>query len=564
MIILKHYTNYLRIAGICIYRHRCNIAEMAPSNTQKVFVVGVGMTKFEKPGRRENFDYPDMGREAVTKALADCNLPYTAIQQAAVGYVYGDSTSGQRVLYEVGMTGIPIFNVNNNCSTGATALFLTRNMIKYGQSDCVLALGFDKMQPGSLTQTFTDRAPPLGRHVEKMASMAGLEAAPMSAQFFGNAGIAHMKRYGTTPRHMAMIAHKNHKHSVNNPYSQFNKEYSMEEIENSPKIFGPLTKLQCCPTSDGSAAAVLASERFVVEHKLQDKAVEILDMELGTDFSSTFSEDDPIKLVGSEMTKTAAAKVFSRTGLRPTDVQVVELHDCFSANEMITYEALGLCGEGEAGRFIEAGDNTYGGRYVVNPSGGLISKGHPLGATGLAQCAELCWQLRGEAGKRQVQNANIALQHNLGLGGAVVVALYKKGFQTNTQSGPAPSPSSGEDFEAAAVFDLIAQSLKENGEDLVKQAGGVFQFNVTKGPGGKQDTWIVDAKHGRGSVTRGGTVTGDVTLTMADKDLVSLLEGRLNAQKAFFQGLVKIKGNMALAIKLQTFLRDVKNLKAKL
>jgi sterol carrier protein 2 len=235
-----------------------------------------------------------------------------------------------------------------------------------------------------------------------------------------------MDRYGTTAEQFAKIGWKNHKHSVNNPYSQFQDEYSLEQIMNAPMVYEPLTKLQCCPTSDGAGAAILVSEDFVRKHNLQAKAVEILGMAMTTDFPSTFEEKSCIKLVGSDMTKKAAQQVYQQSGFGPENVDVVELHDCFSCNEMITYEGLGLCPEGKGGAFVDSGANTYGGKVVVNPSGGLISKGHPLGATGLAQCAELNWQLRGEADKRQVKDAKIALQHNLGLGGAAVVTMYRK------------------------------------------------------------------------------------------------------------------------------------------
>ncbi len=193
-------------------------------------------------------------------------------------------------------------------------------------------------------------------------------------------------------------------------------------------VHEPLTKLQCCPTSDGSGAAVLASEEFVTKHKLQDKAIEILGQTMVTDTGETFDSKSSIKLIGSEMTRLAANRVYEQTGLGPEDVDVIELHDCFSANEMITYEALGLAKEGTAHKLVEEDAFTYGGKVVVNPSGGLISKGHPLGATGLAQCSELTWQLRGEADKRQVEGAKVALQHNIGLGGAVVVTMYRQGF----------------------------------------------------------------------------------------------------------------------------------------
>jgi len=417
--------------GLFNLTSRCQTARLFSTNPVhrgKVYVAGVGMTKFEKPGKREDFDYPDMAKEAVTNALGDAGIKYTDVEQACVGYVYGDSTCGQRALYPVGMTGIPVYNVNNNCATGSSALYLAKQLVSGGIADCVLALGFEKMQKGSLSNVFSDRANPVQPMVEAMMSVRDLEPVPIAPQLFGNAGREHMEKYGTKPEHFAKIAHKNHKHSVNNPFSQFRDEYSMEQINGAPMIHEPLTKLHCCPTSDGSAAAVIVSEKFVKEKGLENRAVEIVGMEMSTDLPQALEGKSCIQAVGFDMTKNAVNKLYKQTGLSANDVQVVELHDCFSANELITYEALGLCEEGKAGDFIDAGDNTYGGKYVVNPSGGLISKGHPLGATGLAQCYELCSQVRGEADKRQVYGATIGLQHNLGLGGAVVVALYRMGF----------------------------------------------------------------------------------------------------------------------------------------
>jgi len=398
---------------------------MAP----KVYVVGVGMTKFEKPGSRA-WDYPDMAKEAGTKALEDAGIPYEEVEQAVVGYVYGESTSGQRSVYGLGLTGIPVYNVNNNCSTGSTALFLGKQLIAGGIADCVLALGFEKMEKGSLGVKYTDRINPMDRHVDMMVKLRGFETSPIAPQIFGNAGREHMERYGTTPEQFAKIGLKNHRHSVNNPYSQFQDEYTLEEILAAPMVHAPLTKLQCCPTSDGSAAAVLASEEFVHRHSLEGKAVEIIGQAMVTDTPETFERKSSIMLIGSEMTRLAAQRVYEETGLGAEDVDVIELHDCFSTNELITYEALGLCPEGEGGKLIDEGAVTYGGQVVVNPSGGLISKGHPLGATGLAQCSELSWQLRGKADARQVPGAKVALQHNIGLGGAVVVTMYRKGFTT--------------------------------------------------------------------------------------------------------------------------------------
>ncbi len=392
---------------------------------RKVFVVGVGMTKFEKPGSKD-WDYPDMAREAGSKALADAGIAYDLIEQAAVGYCYGDSTCGQRAVYQLGLTGIPVYNVNNNCATGSTALFMAKQFVEGGLAECALALGFEKMEKGSLGVKYQDRTNPMDKQFEVMVQLRNFAPAPPAPQFFGNAGREHMERYGTTKEQFAKIGWKNHKHSVNNPYSQFQDEYSLEQILNAPVVYEPLTKLQCCPTSDGAGAAILASEAFVRKHGLQAKAVEILGMAMTTDYKSTFDEKSCIKLVGFDMTKKAAEKVYELSGAGPENVDVVELHDCFSCNEMITYEALGLCAVGKGGEFVDSGANTYGGKVVVNPSGGLISKGHPLGATGLAQCAELNWQLRGEADKRQVKGAKIALQHNLGLGGAAVVTMYRR------------------------------------------------------------------------------------------------------------------------------------------
>jgi acetyl-CoA acyltransferase len=389
----------------------------------KVYVVGVGMTKFEKPGARE-WDYPDMARESGTKALEDAGIDYREVQQAYVGYVYGESTSGQRAVYELGMTGIPVVNVNNNCSTGSTALFLAAQAVRGGSVDCALALGFEKMQPGSLGSTYDDREQPMMRHLLALAELQEF-AMPPAPYMFGAAGNEHMERYGTTAEQFAKIGVKNHRHSVNNPYAQFQVEYSLEEVLAAKTIYGPVTKLQCSPTSDGSGAAIIASEAFVEKHGLAAQAVEIVGQAMVTDLESTFADKSAISLVGADMTRTAARQVYEQAGISAEDIDVIELHDCFSTNELLTYEALGLCPEGDGGKLIDSDETTFGGRWVVNPSGGLISKGHPLGATGLAQCSELTWQLRGTADKRQVDGATIALQHNIGLGGAVVITAYR-------------------------------------------------------------------------------------------------------------------------------------------
>jgi acetyl-CoA acetyltransferase len=390
----------------------------------RTFVIGVGMTKFEKPGAKE-WDYPDMALEAGTKALQDAGIPYEAVQEAYVGYCYGDSTCGQRAVYGLGLTGIPVVNVNNNCSTGSSALYLARRAVQGGLVDCALALGFEKMEKGSLGVKYTDRTNPIDKHAMAMFELREPEASPPAPQMFGNAGREHMERYGSQPDHYAWIGWKNHKHSVNNPYAQFQDEYSMEDIKAAKVIHEPLTKLQCSPTSDGSGCAVIASERFVDEHDLWDQAVEIAGQALVTDMASTFEDRSCIKVVGYDMSKEAARRAMEEAQVGIEDVDVIELHDCFSSNELITYEALGLAEEGHGHELVDSEDTTYGGRWVVNPSGGLISKGHPLGATGLAQCSELTWQIRGQADARQVEDASVGLQHNIGLGGAAVVSVYR-------------------------------------------------------------------------------------------------------------------------------------------
>lgn len=394
--------------------------------SDRVFVIGVGMTKFEKPGRREDWDYPAMARESGAKALEDGGVRYDQIEEAHVGYCYGDSTSGQRAIYELGVTGIPVTNVNNNCATGTTALWLAARSIKGGLAECAMALGFERMKPGSLDAGHADREQPLMRHVEALAQLREL-AMPIAPWMFGAAGVEHMEQHGSTPEHFAKIAEKNHRHSVNNPYAQFQQEYSLEEIQSAKMVYPAmgLTRLMCSPTSDGSAAVIVASERFVEQHGLGDRAVEIVGQAMVTDMESTFTDGTARAIIGAHMTEAAARSVYDQADIGPDDVDVIELHDCFAPNELITYEALGLCSVGEGHKLVDAGDTTFGGRWVVNPSGGLISKGHPLGATGLAQCAELTWQLRGDAGARQVEGAATALAHNIGLGGAAFVTAYR-------------------------------------------------------------------------------------------------------------------------------------------
>ncbi len=393
--------------------------------SQEVHVVGVGMIPFTKPGA--NAPYPEMAAIATRAALADAGLGYEQVQQAYVGYVYGDSTAGQRALYEVGMTGIPIVNVNNNCSTGSSALFLARQAVASGAADCVLALGFEHMSPGAIGEVFDDRPSPFQRFNEATDELVdSVSELPLALRYFGGAGLAHMKEFGTRLETFAKIRAKASRHAANNPLALFRKVVSEEEVMAAPMLWpGVMTRLMACPPTCGAAAALICSAEFARRHGL-DLRVRIKAQAMTTDRPVTFEARDMREVVGFSMAREAASKVYEAAGVGPEDIDVVELHDCFAHNELLSYESLGLCPVGGAQAFVENGDNTYGGQVVTNPSGGLLSKGHPLGATGLAQCFELTHQLRGTADQRQVMDARLALQHNLGLGGACVITLYER------------------------------------------------------------------------------------------------------------------------------------------
>jgi acetyl-CoA acetyltransferase len=390
----------------------------------EVFIAGVGMIPFVKPG--SNDPYPKMAADATHAALLDARIGFESVQQAYVGYVYGDSTAGQRALYEVGMTGIPIINVNNNCATGSTALFLARQTVESGAADCVLALGFEHMSPGALGAVFKDRPSPFDRFDETTAELVGHGEIALALRYFGGAGLAHMQQYGTELSTFAKIRAKASRHAAHNPMALFRTVLTEEEVLASPMMWpGVMTRLMACPPTCGAAAAILCSAEFAQRHALEHR-VRIKAQAMTTDRAVTFEARDMRQVVGFGMAQDAARKVYEAAGIGPQDIDVVELHDCFAHNELISYEALGLCPVGGAEKFVCDGDNTFGGKVVTNPSGGLLSKGHPLGATGLAQCTELVHQLRGTADKRQVEGARLALQHNLGLGGACVITLYER------------------------------------------------------------------------------------------------------------------------------------------
>ena len=385
-------------------------------------ISGVGMVPFAKPGA--SAPYYQMGAEAARQALADAGLDYAKVEQAYVGYVYGDSTCGQRALYPIGMTGIPVVNVNNNCSTGSTALFLARQAVESGAADCVIALGFEQMKPGALGSYYNDRPTPFEPFDRICEELVGQPEVPLAIRYFGGAGMAHMDKYGTKAETFAKIRAKASRHAARNPVALFRKEVTVEEVMDSPVLIGPMTRLMACPPTCGAAAAIVCSEAFARANAL-DHRVRILAQAMTTDTPSTFEARNMMQLVGYDMTRAAADQVYEAADIGPEELDAVELHDCFATNELLTYEALRLAPEGGGEQMVEDGDNTHGGRVVTNPSGGLLSKGHPLGATGLAQCTELVQQLRGQAADRQVEGARIALQHNLGLGGACVVTMYQ-------------------------------------------------------------------------------------------------------------------------------------------
>jgi len=389
---------------------------------EPVLVAGVGMTPFKKPG--DNLSYPEMAAQAIRQALQDAGLAYSDVQEVYAGYVYGDSASGQRAVYEVGMTGVPVVNVNNNCASGSTALYLARKAVAHGAADCVLAVGFEQMPAGALKSHWDDRPDPLDHFNGVVNETFGHPELPMTIRYFAAAGRDHMQRYGTTLETFARIRAKASRHAARNPLALFRKEVSPEEVlASSALVPGLMTRLMACPPTCGAAATLLVSKEFARKMGLATR-VQILAQSLVTDRPGTFENKSGISVVGSDMTREAARQVYEAAGVGPQDIDVCELHDCFAQNELLSYEGLGFCAVGEGQAFVESGNNTYGGAVIVNPSGGLLSKGHPLGATGLAQCYELTHQIRGSADARQVEGARFALQHNAGLGGATVVTLY--------------------------------------------------------------------------------------------------------------------------------------------
>jgi acetyl-CoA C-acetyltransferase len=392
----------------------------------QVIMAGVGMIPFKKPGRSDPYDV--MGAAAARAALEDAGIAYDQVQQAYAGYVYGDSCSGQATLYNVGINGVPIVNVNNNCSSGSTAFALAAQAIQGGVIDCALAVGFEQMPPGAIELVFPDRLSPVHRHNTAVAELMDLteqeRKLPPAIQLFGCQVDLLKERYGVGDRALARVAIKARRHAGASPYAIFREPLTEAEVLASPLVYRGMRKLYACPPSCGAASVIVCSEEFARKHGIRTD-VRLVGQGWCSD-KKEFFESDPLDVMFRALSREAANRAYESAGLGPEDIDVIELHDCFASNEIVTYSALGLCREDELDKFVMEDQNTYGGRYVINPSGGLLSKGHPLGATGLAQITELVWQLRGLAGARQVLGARTALQHNGGLGSAGFVHIFQK------------------------------------------------------------------------------------------------------------------------------------------
>src|SRR6202044_560156 len=305
--------------------------------TERVTVAGVGMVPFATPSKSDSYDV--LAEKAVRAALADAGIDLAAVQQAYAGYVYGDSTSGQNALYRVGMTGIPIVNVNNNCSTGSSALFLARQAVASGAADCVLALGFEQMQRGALKAHWDDRPSAFTRFDEALAQRLGaVEHVPAAPRYFGAAGAEYCEKYGMDPEVFAQISVKSRQHAAGNPYAVFTAPVTADEVLSSPPIYGPLTRLQCCPPTCGAAAAIIVSEEFARARGLRTD-VAITAQAMTTDTAASF-DGDLMHLVGYDMTASAARQVYETAGVDPRDVRVVELHDGFPTNGGLSSGAL--------------------------------------------------------------------------------------------------------------------------------------------------------------------------------------------------------------------------------
>ena len=375
-----------------------------------VYVLGVDMIKF---GRFPDRTVPDLGAEAALLALDDAGLNIGNMEAFYCGNLgQANAMVGQRILQEIGQTGIPVVNCSNACATGATAFREAWTSIKAGLYDVVLAVGVEQMGTGLLGGSGS------GSGIPK----EGLLGSGTMPAVFAEAGMEHARQYGTTFEQFAKISVKNHHHSTMNPKARYQIETPLDEVMNAEMISYPNTKLMCSVNVDGAAAAVLVSEKKAKELGMQ-RAVRIKASVMTSD---PYQERDLVMPDVNSCTRKAASEAYEMAGLDSSDVDLVELHDCFATAVLLHYENLGLCGDGEAGRLIDEGEVELGGRIPVNVSGGLLSKGHPLGATGIANIYEVCTHLRGEAGDRQVKDAKIGMTHVIGLGSACGIHILEK------------------------------------------------------------------------------------------------------------------------------------------
>ena len=375
-----------------------------------VYIMGVDMIKF---GQFPEKTVPELGAEAALMALDDAGLTIQDMQAMYCGNLgQASSMVGQRVLQQIGQTGIGVVNCANACATGATAFREAWMSIKAGVNDVVLAVGVEQMGKGLLGGGGG------GTGIPK----EGLLGSGTMPSVFAEAGMEHARNHGTTFEQFAKVSVKNHHHSTLNPKAMYQIETPLETVMNAEMISYPNTKLMCSVNVDGAAAAVLVSEKKAKELGMA-RAVKVRASILSSD---PYSDRDLVMPDVNAVTRIAAKQAYDMAGVGPEDINLVELHDCFATAEILHYENLGLCADGEAGRMIDEGEVALGGRVPVNVSGGLLSKGHPLGATGIANIYEVSTHLRGEADKRQVTDARIGMTHVIGLGSACAIHILEK------------------------------------------------------------------------------------------------------------------------------------------
>ena len=375
-----------------------------------VAVVGANMIKF---GRYPDKDVVQLASDATIGALKDAGITMKDVQIVVSGNLYqSNAMIGQRIMKEIGATGVPVINVANACATGSTAFREAWMSVASGAYDVALAIGSEQMGKMGL----------LGAEgANREYSTEGVMGTGLMPGVFGQTGVEYMRKYGVTQEQFAKVAVKSHKHSVHNPYAQYQIETPLEDVLNARVIAWPNTLYMCCPTGDGASAAVLMSAEKARQYTTQPITVGASVLT-----SDPYTERNPIMFDVNTLTRNAAKEAYAKAGIGPEDLSLVELHDCFATAELVHYDNLMLCGEGEAGEFIDRGDPYVGGRTPVNASGGLLSKGHPLGATGVANIVEIVWHLRGQAGARQVENAKAGLAHVIGLGSACTIHILKK------------------------------------------------------------------------------------------------------------------------------------------